>query len=125
MLAARELYSLNCSLLAKQIFYFCSCSQKNRSARHAGECSQRPFVTPLYRLTDILDVILLLARGNSGLGEAELRFSKIRERKNLPKERQRRKDRIEISLFIFDELLGATYPSQMFIGKENAYVCIW
>ena len=32
--------------LAKQIFYFCLCSQKNRSARHARECSQRPFVTP-------------------------------------------------------------------------------
>ena len=32
--------------LAKQIFYFCSCSQKNRSARHARECSQIPFVTP-------------------------------------------------------------------------------
>ena len=32
--------------LAKQIFYCCSCSQKNRSARHARECSQRPFVTP-------------------------------------------------------------------------------
>ena len=32
--------------LAKQIFYFCSCSQKNRSARHARECSQRPFVAP-------------------------------------------------------------------------------
>ena len=32
--------------LAKQIFYFCSCSQKNRSARHPRECSQRPFVTP-------------------------------------------------------------------------------
>ena len=32
--------------LAKQIFYFCSCSQKNRSARHACEYSQRPFVTP-------------------------------------------------------------------------------
>ena len=32
--------------LAKQIFYFCSCSQKNRSARHACKCSQRPFVTP-------------------------------------------------------------------------------
>ena len=31
---------------AKQIFYFCSCSQKNRSARHARECSQRPLVTP-------------------------------------------------------------------------------
>ena len=46
MLAARELYSLNCSLLAKQIFYLCSCSQKNRSARHARECSQRPSVTP-------------------------------------------------------------------------------
>ena len=30
--------------LAKQI-YFCSCSQKNRSARHARECLQRPFVT--------------------------------------------------------------------------------
>ena len=24
----------------------CSCSQKNGSARHARECSQRPFVTP-------------------------------------------------------------------------------
>ena len=32
--------------LAKQIFYFCSCSKKSRSARHARECSQRPFVTP-------------------------------------------------------------------------------
>ena len=30
--------------LAKQIFNFCSCSQKNRSAWHARECSQRPFV---------------------------------------------------------------------------------
>ena len=29
--------------LAKQFFLFCSCSQKNRSAR---ECSQRPFVSP-------------------------------------------------------------------------------
>ena len=29
-----------------QIFYFCWCLQKNRSARHARECSQRPFVTP-------------------------------------------------------------------------------
>ena len=28
MLAARALYSPNCSLLAKQIFYLCSCSQK-------------------------------------------------------------------------------------------------
>ena len=33
--------------LTKQIFYFCSCSQKNRSAQHAHECSQRPFVTPI------------------------------------------------------------------------------
>ena len=81
--------------------------------------------TAFYRLTDILDVILLLARGNNSLGEAELRFSKTRKRQNLPKERQRRKDRIESSLFIFDELLGATYPSKMFIGNENAYVCIW
>ena len=32
--------------LAKHFFYCCSCSQKNRSARHARECSQRPFVTP-------------------------------------------------------------------------------
>ena len=32
--------------LAKQIFYFCSCSQKNSSAQHVCECSQRPFVTP-------------------------------------------------------------------------------
>ena len=34
--------------LAKQIFYFCSCLQKNRSARHARECSQRPFITPIW-----------------------------------------------------------------------------
>ena len=47
VLAARELYSLNCSLLTNQFFHICSCSQKNRSARHARECSQRPFVTPL------------------------------------------------------------------------------
>ena len=46
VLAASELYSLNCSLLAKQILYLYSCSQKNRGARHARECSQRPFVTP-------------------------------------------------------------------------------
>ena len=34
------------SLLAKQVFYRCSCSQKYRSARHVRECSQRPFVIP-------------------------------------------------------------------------------
>ena len=34
--------------------------------------------TALYLLTDILDVILLLARGNNSLGETELRFSKTR-----------------------------------------------
>ena len=39
--------------LAKQIFNFCSCSQKNRSARHARECSQRPFVTPQKRHWDV------------------------------------------------------------------------
>ena len=44
--AARELYCLNCSLLARQIFYLCPCSPKNGSAQHARECSQRPFVTP-------------------------------------------------------------------------------
>ena len=33
MLAAREFYFSNCSLLAKQIFHLCSCSQKKRSAR--------------------------------------------------------------------------------------------
>ena len=35
VLAACELYSLSCSLLAnlKQIFYLCSCSQKSGSAR--------------------------------------------------------------------------------------------
>ena len=49
----KRMLARSCSLnfcvarkLAKQIFYFCSCSQKNRSARHARECSQRPFVTP-------------------------------------------------------------------------------
>ena len=31
-IAASEKYK-KCSLLAKQIFYLCSCSQKNRSAR--------------------------------------------------------------------------------------------
>ena len=50
VLAARGLYFLNCSLLTKQIFYLCSCSQKNRSAQHARECSQRPFVTPFNEL---------------------------------------------------------------------------
>ena len=39
--------------LVKQIFYFCSCSQKNRSAQHARECSQRPFVTPLFNVSTI------------------------------------------------------------------------
>ena len=39
VLATRDLYSLNCSQLAKQIFYPCSCSQKNRGAK-------RPFGTP-------------------------------------------------------------------------------
>ena len=45
VLAAREVYSLNCSLLAarKANFHLCSRSQKNRSARHAREFSQRPF----------------------------------------------------------------------------------
>ena len=53
ILALLDLLACSCSpnfcvarKLAKQIFYFCSCSQKNRSARHARECSQRPFVTP-------------------------------------------------------------------------------
>ena len=32
--------------LTKQIFYFCSHSQKNCSAWHAREYSQRPFITP-------------------------------------------------------------------------------
>ena len=36
--------------LAKQVFYFCSCSQKNRSTRHARECSQRPSSSPLLRI---------------------------------------------------------------------------
>ena len=40
VLAARELYSLNCSLLAKQTFYLCACSPKK------SQCSQRPFATP-------------------------------------------------------------------------------
>ena len=44
--------------LAKQIFYFCSCSQKNRSARHARECSQRPFVTPDFRLSNQCKVVV-------------------------------------------------------------------
>ena len=43
--------------LAKQIFYFCSCSQKNGIARHARECSQRPFVTPT-NVPKILDLKL-------------------------------------------------------------------
>ena len=43
--------------LAKQIFYFCSCSQKNRSARHACECSQRPLVTPITVLPTISKIL--------------------------------------------------------------------
>ena len=39
--------------LAKQTFSFCSCSQKSRSARHAHECSQRPFVTPFNLYCDL------------------------------------------------------------------------
>ena len=52
----RSLRSARCSrvvlskLLAaskmSKFFNLYSCSQKNRSARHARECSQRPFVTP-------------------------------------------------------------------------------
>ena len=54
MLQAENIRSARCSrgvlskLLAarKANFHLCSCSQKNRSARHARECSQRPSVTP-------------------------------------------------------------------------------
>ena len=38
-------FSVACKI-AKQIFFFFSSSQKNRSARHAREGLQRPFVTP-------------------------------------------------------------------------------
>ena len=74
-----------------------------------------------YRLTDILDVILLLARGNSRLGEAEYQFSNAR---TYQKRGEEERTEYKISLFIFDELLRATYPNKIFIGKENAYVCI-
>ena len=33
--------------LAKQIFYFCSCSQKNRSARHARANARKDHSLPL------------------------------------------------------------------------------
>ena len=46
VLTACELYSLNCLLPTKQIFYHCSCSPKKLQSSHARECSQRPFVTP-------------------------------------------------------------------------------
>ena len=45
VLAACELYSLNCSLLAKQVFYLCSCSQKNHGARVlANVCKDHSFL---------------------------------------------------------------------------------
>ena len=47
VLAARELYSLNCSLLAKQILYLYSCSQKNRGARHARRNARKDHSSPL------------------------------------------------------------------------------
>ena len=75
----------------------------------------------MYRLTDILDDILLLAIGNSRLGEAEHQFSNARTYQRRGKEER---TEYKISLFIFDELLGAPYPNKIFIGKENAYVCI-
>ena len=43
VLAARELYSLNCSLLAKQKFLSLIVLAKK------SQCSQRPFVTPQKR----------------------------------------------------------------------------
>ena len=54
LLQAENIRSARCSrvllsiLLAarKANFYLCSCSQRNRSARHARQGSQRPFVTP-------------------------------------------------------------------------------
>ena len=60
--------------LAKQIFYFCSYSQKNRSARHARECSQRPFVTPYKQYDD--------RKAESGfskslLGERDMNFNML------------------------------------------------
>ena len=55
----KRVLACSCSLnfcvarkLAKQIFYFCSFSQTNRSARQARECSQRPFVTPTMHCGD-------------------------------------------------------------------------
>ena len=47
----KRVFACSCSWSCSQgrkatFFYFWSCSQKNRSARHAGECSQRPLVTP-------------------------------------------------------------------------------
>ena len=46
-LTARKILPL-LDLLAKfKRVLACSCSPKNRSARPARECSQRPFVTPI------------------------------------------------------------------------------
>ena len=48
-LTARKILPL-LNLLAKfKRVLACLCSQKNRSARHARECLQRPFVTPKYQ----------------------------------------------------------------------------
>ena len=49
VLAARELYSLNCSLPAKQKFLSLIVLAKKSQFSHARECSQRPFVTPKKR----------------------------------------------------------------------------
>ena len=48
---------LNCSLLAKQIFYFCSCSQKNRSARMLAN-ARKDHLSPLVLQNKAAKIIL-------------------------------------------------------------------
>ena len=58
--------------LTKQIFYFCSCLQKNCSARHARECLQRPFVTPTRQGSFLIKIFWrrLLEYGGVGGGSS-------------------------------------------------------
>ena len=64
MLAARELYSLNCSLLANQIFCLCSCSQKKSQCSKCSRMLAKTIRHPLnyFRVhTILLTVVAVFA----------------------------------------------------------------
>ena len=67
MLAARELYSLNCSLLAARKANILSLLvlAKKSQCSHARECSQRPFVTPIFQLIAGLSICFSASSKNS------------------------------------------------------------